>query len=276
MKLTGNTILITGGTSGIGRGLAEAFHRQGNQVIIAGRRKALLDEVARANPGMDSITIDISDAASIRSAAAALIAKYPTLNVVINNAGIMPFDDAAGALDDEQAVTLVNTNLLGPVRVSAAFIEHLKRQPQATLINNSSVLAFVPLAATALYSATKAAIHSYTLSQRFALRDTRVEVLEIAPPWVDTDLVHKSGDARAMPLDQFIAQTMDKLASATTEVVVDAVLPMRANPGASEHALVNQFNQALVENPIPIPMALVPACLPHTRTTAGAFPAPRC
>lgn len=252
MKLTGNTILITGGASGIGRGLAEAFHRQGNQVIIAGRRRALLDEVARANPGMDSIAIDISDAASIRSAADTLIAKYPTLNVVINNAGIMPFDDAAGALDDEQAVMLVNTNLLGPVRVSAAFIDHLKRQPQATLINNSSVLAFVPLAATALYSATKAAIHSYTLSQRFALRDTSVEVLEIAPPWVDTDLVHKSGDARAMPLDQFIAQTMDKLASATTEVVVDAILPMRANPGTNEHALVNQFNQALVENPIPV------------------------
>jgi len=252
MKLTGNTILITGGASGIGRGLAEAFHRQGNQVIIAGRRQVLLDEVARANPGMDSIAIDISDAASIRAAADVLIAKYPALNVVINNAGIMPFDDAAGALDDEQAVRLVNTNLLGPVRVSAAFIEHLKRQPQATLINNSSVLAFVPLAATALYSATKAAIHSYTLSQRFALRDTSVEVLEIAPPWVDTDLVHKSGDARAMPLDQFIAQTMDKLAWATTEVVVDAVLPMRANPGANEHALVNQFNQALVENPIPM------------------------
>jgi len=252
MKLTGNTILITGGASGIGRGLAEAFHRQGNQVIIAGRRQVLLDEVARANSGMDSIAIDISDAASIRAAADVLIAKYPALNVVINNAGIMPFDDAAGALDDEQAVRLVNTNLLGPVRVSAAFIEHLKRQPQATLINNSSVLAFVPLAATALYSATKAAIHSYTLSQRFALRDTSVEVLEIAPPWVDTDLVHKSGDARAMPLDQFIAQTMDKLALATTEVVVDAVLPMRANPGANEHALVNQFNQALVENPIPM------------------------
>ncbi|QEI08195.1 SDR family NAD(P)-dependent oxidoreductase [Pigmentiphaga aceris] len=252
MQLTNNTILITGGASGIGRGLAEAFHRLGNQVIIAGRRKALLDEVASANPGMDSIVLDISDAASIRGAADALIAKYPGLNVVINNAGIMPFDDAAGALDDKQAIKLVNTNLLGPVRVSAAFIEHLKRQPQATLINNSSVLAFVPLAATALYSATKAAIHSYTLSQRFALRDTSVRVLEIAPPWVDTDLVHKSGDSRAMPLDQFIAQTMDKLVSATTEVVVDAVLPMRANPGENEHALVNQFNQMLVENPIPV------------------------
>lgn len=252
MKLTHNTILITGGASGIGRGLAEAFHRLGNQVIIAGRRKALLDEVTRANPGMDAIELDISDAGNIRTAAQALIAKYPSLNVVINNAGIMPFNDAAGALDDEQAMKLVNTNLLGPVRVSAAFVEHLKRQSEATIINNSSVLAFVPLAATALYSATKAAIHSYTLSQRFALRDTSVQVLEIAPPWVDTDLVHKSGDPRAMPLDQFITETMAKLATATTEVVVDGILPMRANPGANEHALVHQFNQALVDNPIPV------------------------
>ena len=252
MKLTGNTILITGGSSGIGRGLAQAFHRLGNQVIVAGRRKALLDEVTRANPGMDAIELDISDAANIRAAAAALIAKYPALNVVINNAGIMPFDDAAGALDDAQAVKLVDTNLLGPVRVSAAFVEHLKRQPDATIINNSSVLAFVPLAATALYSATKAAIHSYTLSQRFALRDTSVKVLEIAPPWVDTDLVHKSGDPRAMPLDAFITETMAKLATATHEVVVDGILAMRANPGANEHGLVHQFNQALVDNPIPV------------------------
>lgn len=252
MKLTGNTILITGGSSGIGRGLAQAFHRLGNQVIVAGRRKALLDEVTRANPGMDAIELDISDAANIRAAAAALIAKHPALNVVINNAGIMPFDDAAGALDDAQAVKLVDTNLLGPVRVSAAFVEHLKRQPDATIINNSSVLAFVPLAATALYSATKAAIHSYTLSQRFALRDTSVKVLEIAPPWVDTDLVHKSGDPRAMPLDAFITETMAKLATATHEVVVDGILAMRANPGANEHGLVHQFNQALVDNPIPV------------------------
>ena len=172
MQLTGNTLLITGGASGIGRGLAEAFHRLGNQVIIAGRRKALLDEVVRANPGMDAVELDITDPAQIQQVAQALIAKYPTLNVVVNNAGVMPFDDAAGALDDAQAVRLVETNLLGPVRLSAAFIGHLRQQPRATLIHNSSVLAFVPLASTALYSATKAALHSYALSQRFTLRDT--------------------------------------------------------------------------------------------------------
>jgi len=252
MKLSGNTILITGGTSGIGRGLAEAFHKRGNKVIIAGRRKALLDEVAQHNPGIDTVELDIGSAARIREVAAQLIARYPALNVVINNAGIMPFDDAAGPLDDEQAVRLVETNLLGPVRVSAAFVEHLKRQPEALIVNNSSVLAYVPLAATALYSATKAAIHSYTLSQRFTLRDTSVRVLEIAPPWVDTDLVHKSGDPRAMPLDAFIAETMALLETATTEVIVEAAKPMRENAGPNEHAFIEQFNQFVADNPIPV------------------------
>ncbi|WP_322024577.1 SDR family oxidoreductase [Burkholderia sp. BCC1977] len=252
MKLDGNTILITGGTSGIGRALAIALDELGNKVVVAGRRTALLDEIARQYPNIDTIELDVGDPAQIRAVAARLIDRYPALNVVINNAGIMPFDDAAGPLDDEQAVRLVNTNLLGPVRVSAAFVEHLKRQPDATIINNSSVLAYVPLAATALYSATKAAIHSYTLSQRFMLRDTSVRVLEIAPPWVDTDLVHKSGDPRAMPVDAFVAETLTLLETATTEVVVAAAQPLRDNAGPNEHAFVDQFNRFIVDNPIPV------------------------
>jgi uncharacterized oxidoreductase len=252
MKLSGNTIFITGGTSGIGRGLAEALSKRGNKVIVAGRRKALLDEIAKHNPAIDTVELDIGNAANIRAVATQLIERYPTLNVVINNAGIMPFDDAAGALDDEQAVRLVETNLLGPVRVSAAFVEHLKRQAESYIINNSSVLAFVPLAQTALYSATKAAIHSYTLSQRFALRDTSVRVLEIAPPWVDTDLIHKSGDPRAMQLDAFIAETIARLETETAEVIVDAAKPMRDAAGPNEHTFVDQFNQFVVDNPIPV------------------------
>lgn len=252
MKLSGNTVFITGGTSGIGRALAEALQKRGNKVIIAGRRKALLDEIAKQNPDIDTVQLDIGDAAQIREVAGQLIERYPSLNVVINNAGIMPFDDAGGPLDDDQAVHLVNTNLLGPVRVSAAFVEHLKQQTESYIINNSSVLAYVPLAATALYSATKAAIHSYTLSQRFMLRNTSVRVLEIAPPWVDTDLVHKSGDARAMPLEAFIAETMELLESATTEVVVAVAKPLRDNAGPNEHAFVEQFNQFIADNPIPV------------------------
>ncbi|AMV44306.1 SDR family oxidoreductase [Paraburkholderia caribensis] len=252
MKLTGNTVFITGGTSGIGRALAESLHKRGNKVIVAGRRKALLDEIAQANPGIDTVELDVGDRTQIERVAKQLIEQHPALNVVINNAGIMPFDDAGGALDDAQAIRLVNTNLLGPVRVSAAFVEHLKKQPESYIINNSSVLAYVPLAATALYSATKAAIHSYTMSQRFALRDTSVRVLEIAPPWVDTDLVHKSGDPRAMPLDAFVAETIQRLETATTEVVVEMAQPLRNNAGPNEHAFVEQFNQALAENPIPV------------------------
>lgn len=252
MKLTQNTIFITGGTSGIGRAMAEKFHQLGNRVIISGRREALLKAVTAANPGMDYVVLDVTRADSIQAAAQDVLQRYPALNVVINNAGIMPFDHADAELDDEQAVTLLNTNILGPVRVSAAFIAHLKQQPDAVLINNSSVLAFLPLASNALYSATKAAIHSYTLSQRFLLRDTPVKVIEIAPPWVDTDLIYKSGDPRAMPLDDFIRETFDKLATYTLEAIVDRVLPIRDNPGVNEHTLVNQFNQSVADNPIPV------------------------
>jgi uncharacterized oxidoreductase len=252
MKLTNNTIFITGGTSGIGRALAEAFHKLGNTVIIGGRRKQLLDQVSAANPGMGAVEFDVADPASIDAAAAEVIARYPALNVLINNAGIMPFDDASGKLDDAVSRAIIDTNLLGPIRLTSALVEQLKQQPSATIIHNTSVLAYVPLAATAVYSASKAALHSYALSQRFMLRDTSVRVQEIAPPWVDTDLVKKSGDPRAMPLEAFIAETMAKLAGDDEEIIVDAIKPMRANPGAGEHALVNGFNEALMADPIPM------------------------
>lgn len=253
MKLTNNTVFITGGTSGIGRALAEAFHRRGNQVIIAGRRQALLDEITRANPGMDSVQLDINDPSQIQEVARNVIARHPSVNVIINNAGIMPFDSAGtGELNDAAAVQLLNTNLLGPVRVSAAFIEHLKTVPEAVIINNTSVLAFIPLAVTALYSATKAALHSFTMSQRFLLRDSSVKVIEISPPWVDTDLIHKSGDSRAMPLDDFISETMDKLEGTNLEIIVERISALRSNPGPNEYHLIEQFNLAMVDNPIPV------------------------
>lgn len=252
MKLTDNTIFITGGTSGIGRALAEALHRLGNQVIISGRRRALLDEVTAANPGMAAIDLDVSDPASIAAAAQEAVARFPKLNVLFNNAGFMPFDDPAGAVDDAMLDRLSATNFLGPIRMSAALVDHLKAQPEATILYTTSVLAYVPLAGNAAYSATKAALHSYALSQRFALRDTSVRVQEIAPPWVDTDLIYKSGDPRAMPLDAFVEQTLAALAGEDPEVLVEAVRPLRDNVGAGEHGLVHAFNQSLVDNPIPV------------------------
>ncbi|MGP4669526.1 SDR family oxidoreductase [Agrobacterium pusense] len=252
MQLTNNTIFITGGTSGIGRALAERFYQLGNNVIIAGRRKALLDEVTAANPGMEGIELDIADPAEIDRVATLLIRDYPTLNVLVNNAGIMPFDDAGTRIDDAQSRRIIDTNLLGPIRLTSALIDHLKAQPKATIIHNTSVLAYLPLASTAVYSATKAALHSYALSQRFQLRGTNVSVQEIAPPWVDTDLVKKSGDPRAMPLDKFIEQTMKGLGTESEEIYVEEIKAIRDNPGSGEHALFNAFNESLASNPIPV------------------------
>ncbi|KAF1048030.1 MAG: Serine 3-dehydrogenase [Herbaspirillum frisingense] len=250
MQLTDNTIFLTGGTSGIGRSLAEAFHKLGNQVIIAGRRKALLDEVTAANPGMRGVELDINDPQDIQAVAEWLVKEFPTLNVLVNNAGIMPFDNAAGAIDDAVMQSIINTNLYGPIRLTAALIEHLKKQPRALILNNTSILAFTPLAASAVYSASKAALHSYSLSQRFMLRDTTVKVQEIAPPWVNTDLIGKTDDPRAMPLDAFIEQTMQALGSDAEEVVVEAARQFRDNAGPKEHAFVHGFNQMLADSPI--------------------------
>ncbi|MGA2901072.1 MAG: SDR family NAD(P)-dependent oxidoreductase [Candidatus Acidiferrales bacterium] len=245
MKLSGNTVFITGGTSGIGRSLAEALHKRGNQVIISGRRKGHLAEVTRANPGMQSLELNVEDPASIAAVAKKLIAEYPKLNVLINNAGIMQIDDAAGAIDDSVLVSIVTTNLLGPIRMTSALIEHLKKQPSATVINVSSGLAFVPLASTAVYSATKAAIHSYTQSMRYRLKGSSVRVLELIPPWVQTDLLNSKDEPRAMPLAAFIEEAVTVLGTDAEEVMVERVKMLRNNPGPNEFVFVAQFNDMI-------------------------------
>jgi uncharacterized oxidoreductase len=246
MKLNENTIFITGGGSGIGRGLAEALHKLGNKVIISGRRKSHLDATTQANPGMDSVELDIADSGSIARVAKKLVADYPALNVLINNAGVMQIDDAAGKMDDGLLTSTITTNLLGPIRLTSALIEHLKKQPKATVVYNTSALAFVPLALTAVYSSTKAALHSYVLSQRYKLKATSVSVLEIAPPWVQTDLLNSNEEPRAMPLKEFIEGTIKVLGTDAEEILVEQAKAFRNNPGPNESALVTQFNDVMI------------------------------
>ena len=247
MKLTGNTIFITGGGSGIGRGLAEALHGLGNQVIISGRRKNVLEEVTKANPGMDFVELNVEDPKSIASVAETLIAKYPKLNVVINNAGMMKPDDAAGRLDEDVLLSTLRTNVMGPIRMTSALIEHSKKQESAVVAYTTSGLAFVPLAMTAVYSATKAAMHSYLQSQRFLLKGTNVRVLEIAPPYVQTELMgaEMAVDPRAMPLKDFIAETIQVLGTDADGVLVERVKMLRNNPGPNEAEFVNKFNEMM-------------------------------
>jgi uncharacterized oxidoreductase len=252
MKTTGNTILITGGGSGIGRGLAEAFHALGNHVIIAGRRKQALDETTAANPGMASLTLDIEEPANIRSFAAQLATRYPALNVLINNAGIMrPEKLEAQQSDLADAEAIVATNLLGPIRLIAALLPLLQKQPHSTIMNVSSGLAFVPMVPTPTYCATKAAIHSYTQSLRYQLQASTTEVLELIPPYVATDLMGGADDPRAMPLQKFIAEVMQilKTQPTPTEICVENVKPLRfAAESGHYEAVFRGLNDAMAKS----------------------------
>ena len=211
MNPTGNTILITGGGTGIGRGLAEAFHRDGNQVIVAGRRQSVLDDAAHANPGMRSLVVDVENLDDTQRFGAQVKAEFPALNVLINNAGIMQSENLKAGVEDlaiaEQTVAI---NLLGTFRITAALMPLLLAQPKATIMTVSSGLAFLPIHPNPSYCATKAAIHSWTQSLRYQLRDTSVEVLEIAPPYVQTELTGRfqAEDPNAMPLADYISETM--------------------------------------------------------------------
>jgi uncharacterized oxidoreductase len=231
MNISGNTVFIPGSTSGIGLALALALQARGNTVIIGGRRADLLERIAAEHPGLDTVQIDISDPASIAAAAKEVLARHPDLNVLVAMAGIMRIEDwrhADGFLASAESV--VTTNVLGPVRLIAAFIEHLQAKPQSTVVTVSSGLAFTPLAATPSYNASKAAIHLLSESIRLQYAGTAVQVIELVPPSVRTGLVPgQESNEVAMPLDDFITEAMTLLESQpdAKEIQVDRVKFLR-------------------------------------------------
>ncbi len=250
MQMTGNTILVTGGGTGIGRGLAESLHQLGNEVIIAGRRVQHLKAVVEANPGIQYLSLDQGDPADIRRFAIELTDKHPDLNVIVNNAGIQRVEDLTSGGPGAAELTIA-VNLLGPIRLTAALLHSLLGKPHAAILNVTSGLAFMPSAITPTYSATKAAMHSYTQSLRFQLRGTSVQVIEIIPPHVQTALQGERGfDSRAMPLDEFIAETMTLLQTQpqADEIIVERVKAFRfAERDGAYDDIYPAFNQAMID-----------------------------
>ncbi len=229
MQTNGNTILITGGGSGIGRELAHKWHGLGNTVIVAGRTQASLDETAAGHANIHTMIVDVGDADDLARFAKKVVEVHPAINVLVNNAGIMRFEDITEERELGDAEATIATNLLGPIRLIDGLIEHLKAQENAAIINVTSGLAFVPMPRTATYSATKAAIHSYTVSLRAKL-EGKVEVIELAPPAVQTELTPGQSTREGyMPLDEFIEETMLGFTAEETpqEVLTQNVLFLR-------------------------------------------------
>lgn len=240
MRIIENTILITGGGSGIGRGLAEAFHSLGNQVIIAARRENILQQTVAANPGMEYTVFDQDSAEGAKKLADTMRERFPKLNVLINNAGIQRVEDLTSG-DATDAEMTINTNLLGPIRLTAALIGQLMSQPQASILNVSSALAMMPY-----YCASKAAMHSYTQSLRYQLRNTAVQVIEIIPPWVQTELQGDRGmNPKAMLLKDYITETMALLEKSpdSKQILSERSKPMYFTERGDYDSFFNKYNE---------------------------------
>lgn len=248
MKITGNTVFIPGATSGIGLALALALQARANTVIVGGRRADLLEQIAGEHPGLDTQRIDTADPDSIAGAVTAVRERHPDLNVLIAMAGIMRVEDwhqPSSFLASAEAV--VTTNVLGPIRLIGALIEHLQTRPDAAIVTVSSGLAFAPLRATPSYNASKAAIHLLSESLRLQLADTSVQVIELVPPSVRTGLLPGQETSEfAMPLDDFVREVMDLLETAhDTEILVDRVKFLRYGEARGDYdQVVDTLNAA--------------------------------
>jgi uncharacterized oxidoreductase len=242
------TILITGGGSGIGAGLASAFHARGATVIIAGRTRERVEAVAARHPGMVAKVLDVADPDQVAALAESAAAQWPDLDTVVNNAGIqMLFDfTAANPLDPAALGREIDVNLKGLIYVANAFLPLLKRQPKARLVNIGSGLAFVPLAAAPIYSASKAGVHSFSISLRRQLAGTPVQIVEIIPPVVETDL-HRGLERvppRAMKLDAFVAAAMAGLDAGRDEIAVGLAKVLKSASRVAPGLFLNIVNKA--------------------------------
>ncbi|QCB55395.1 SDR family NAD(P)-dependent oxidoreductase [Sphingopyxis sp. PAMC25046] len=229
MKTSGNTILVTGGGSGIGLTLAQRWQDAGNKVIVTGRNAVKLDAAIAGRPNMSAMSLDVTDADAIAAFAKEIVAKHPDLNILVNNAGIMSAEDASAKRDLASAEATVITNILGPIRLIDALVDHLAAQADSAIINVTSGLAFVPFPKAPTYSATKAAMHSYSVALRIQL-EGQVEVIELAPPAVRTELTPgQSTREHYMPLGDFADEVMALFAKTPTpeEILVQNVLPLR-------------------------------------------------
>ena len=232
MNLTKNTVLITGGTSGIGLAFAREFYQRKNTVIICGRRTGRLKQIAEKYPGIITKESDISKNNERKELAAWAISNYSDINILINNAGVQYVFDLKKETDIDKLNSEVNTNLVAPVHLASLFMKQLETKTEAAIINVSSGLAFVPIALMPVYCATKAGIHSYTMSLRHQLKDTSVRVFEVIPPAVDTELGHerradKSQTHGGMPVDTFIKEVMSALENDVYDMPIENAKNLR-------------------------------------------------
>ena len=216
MKLSGNTIFITGGTSGIGLAFAERFLELGNKVIICGRREDRLNHLKEIHPGLITYACDVSDSLQRENIAATIIKEYSDVNILMNNAGIQLVADLTKPVNIENIKLEIETNLTAPIHLGSLFATHLATKSDAAIINISSGLAFTPIAFMPVYCATKAAIHSLTMSLRYQMRNTSVKIFEIIPSSTDTELGHerradKNETHGGIPISEFLEEAMEAI-----------------------------------------------------------------
>ena len=218
MNLSGNTILVTGGASGIGLALAKRFLEHGNKVIICGRREDKLSEVKSAVPGIVTHACDVGEARSRKDLVDWLVNEHPNINVLVNNAGIQRRIDLKTAEAWEKTRSEIEINLDAPIHLTQLLYSNLDKQRSAAILNVTSGLSFMPLANVPVYCATKAALHSFTLSLRWQLRDTHVKVVEIIPPAVDTDLQAPGLHTFGVNVDEFADHVFAELEQGSIEI----------------------------------------------------------